>query len=231
MTGTFPQIACSNMYQKQSNQIMKKIALMLMAGVIFAACTPKNPEGDKALTTEGAEVTAAEGTAVALNTTASKIIWTGSKVSGSHTGAVALTSGSLTVKDGAITGGNFVANLGTITNTDMQGEFSDKLVGHLKSPDFFDVAQFPEAKFEITSVAEGTEAGKVTISGNLSMRGVTKNITFPATVTEATETSVKATADFNVLREDWGLVYTGMADDLISKEFNLKIELVAGVGA
>jgi polyisoprenoid-binding protein YceI len=210
---------------------MKKIALMLVAGIMLAACTPKNPEGEKAQTTDSAEVAAAEGTEVALNTSASKIVWTGSKVSGTHTGAVALKSGALLVKDGKVTGGNFVADLGTITNTDMQGEFSDKLVGHLKSPDFFDVAQFPEAKFEITGVTEGAEAGKVTISGNLTMRGVTKNITFPATVTEATETSVKASADFNILREDWGLVYTGKADDLISKEFNLKIELVAGVGA
>lgn len=210
---------------------MKKIVAMLAAGVIFTACTPKNPEGEKAATTESAEVAAASGTEVALNLTASKVTWTGSKVSGSHTGDVALKSGSLTVSGGKITGGNFVADLNTINDTDMQGEFKGKLEGHLKSPDFFDVAQFPEAKFEITSVVEGTEAGKVTISGNLTMRGVTKNITFPATVTEATETSVKASADFNVLREDWGLVYTGMADDLISKEFNLKIELVAGVGA
>lgn len=210
---------------------MKKIALMLVAGIFFAACTPKNPDGEKAETTDSAEVAAAEGTEVALNIAASKIIWTGSKVSGSHTGDVALKSGSLTVNGGKITGGNFVADLNTINDTDMQGEFKGKLEGHLKSPDFFDVAQFPEAKFEITGVIEGAEAGKVTISGNLTMRGVTKNITFPATVTEATETSVKASADFNVLREDWGLVYTGMADDLISKEFNLKIELVAGVGA
>jgi polyisoprenoid-binding protein YceI len=185
----------------------------------------------KAVTTEGTEVAAAEGAEVAINTSASKIIWTGSKVTGSHTGDVALKSGVLTVKEGKITGGNFVTDLNTINDTDMQGEYKDKLDTHLKSPDFFDVAQFPEAKFEITSVTEGAEAGKVTISGNLTMRGVTKNITFPATVTEATDASVKASADFNVLREDWGLVYTGMADDLISKEFNLKIELVAGVGA
>ncbi|MCW5912417.1 MAG: YceI family protein [Cyclobacteriaceae bacterium] len=207
---------------------MKKLTLLLVAGIIMAACTPKNPEGEKAETTDSVEAGAAEGTEVAINTSASKVIWTGSKVSGSHTGDVALTSGSLFVKDGKITGGSFVADLNTINDTDMQGEYKDKLDGHLKSPDFFDIASFPEAKFEITSVTEGAEPGKVTISGNLTMRGVTKNITFPATVAEASEGAVKASADFNVLREDWGLVYTGMADDLISKEFNLKIELVAG---
>ncbi|GIL21937.1 MAG: lipid-binding protein [Bacteroidota bacterium] len=210
---------------------MKKIVVMLAAGILIVACTPKNPEGEKATTTESAEVIVAAGTEVSLNLSASKVTWTGRKVSATHTGNVTLKSGSLIIKDGKITGGNFVADLNTITDTDLQGEFKGKLEGHLKSEDFFDVAKFPEAKFEITSVAEGTEAGKVTISGNLTMRGVTKNITFPAMVTEVTETSVKATADFNVLREDWGLVYPGMADDLISKEFNLKIELVAGVGA
>ncbi|MBN8576423.1 MAG: YceI family protein [Cytophagales bacterium] len=210
---------------------MKKLIVMWVAGVMLAACTPKNPEGEKAQTTESAAVTAADGTPVALNLGASKVIWTGSKVSGSHTGTVTLKEGTLYIKEGKVTGGNFVADLNTINDTDMQGEYKGKLEGHLKAPDFFDVANFPEATFEITNVAEGAEAGKVTISGNLTMRGVTKNVTFSATVTEATENSVKATADFNVLREDWGLVYTGMADDLISKEFNLKIELVAGVGA
>ena len=207
---------------------MNKIALLLVAGIVLASCTAKNPEGEKAQTTEGTEVSAAEGTAVAINTTASKITWTGSKVSGSHTGTVALKSGSLLVKDGTVTGGNFVADLNTINDTDLQGEYKTKLETHLKSADFFDVATHPEGKFEITSVTPGTEAGKVTVSGNLTLRGVTKNITFPATVTEATGTSVKANADFNIAREDWGIVYTGMADDLISKEINLKIELVAG---
>lgn len=210
---------------------MKKIVVMLAAGILIVACTPKNPEGEKATTTERAEVTTTGGTEVALNINASKVTWTGRKVSATHTGNVAIKSGSLTVADGKIAGGNFVADLNTINTTDLQGEFKGKLEGHLKSPDFFDVAQFPEASFEITDVTDGSEAGKATVSGNLTMRGVTKNITFPATVTEVTETSVKATADFNVLREDWGLVYPGMADDLISKEFNLKIELVAGVGA
>lgn len=207
---------------------MNKIALLLAAGIVLASCNAKNPEGEKAQTTEGTEVSAAEGTAVAINTTASKITWTGSKVSGSHTGTVALKSGSLLVKDGTVTGGNFVADLNTINDTDLQGEYKTKLETHLKSADFFDVATHPEGKFEITSVTPGTEAGKVTVSGNLTLRGVTKNITFPAMVTEATETSVKANADFNIAREDWGIVYTGMADDLISKEINLKIELVAG---
>lgn len=207
---------------------MKKIALFLVAGVILAACSVKNPEGEKAQTTDGAEVAATEGTELAVNVAASKITWTGSKVTGSHTGDVALKSGSVWVKDGKITGGNFVTDQNTINDTDMQGEYKDKLDTHLKSPDFFDVAQFPEAKFEITRVTEGAEAGKITIAGNLTMRGVTKNITFPATVTEVSATAVKASADFNVLREDWGITYTGMADDLISKEFNLKVELVAG---
>jgi polyisoprenoid-binding protein YceI len=209
-------------------QIMKKIALLFVAGIIMAACSVKNPDGEKAQTTEGAEVSAAQGTELAINAAASKITWTGSKVTGTHTGNVALKSGALWVKDGQITGGNFVADLNTINDTDMEGEYKAKLEGHLKSPDFFDVAKFPEATFEVTSVTPGAEAGKVTIAGNLTLRGVTKNITFPATVTEATATSAKASADFNVLREDWGIVYTGMADDLISKEFNLKIELVAG---
>jgi polyisoprenoid-binding protein YceI len=207
---------------------MKKTSLFLVASIVLASCSVKNPEGDKAQTTEQAEVSSTEGTELAINAAASKIVWTGSKVSGTHTGTVALKEGSVWVKDGKITGGSFVTDQNSISDSDLEGEWKEKLEGHLKSADFFDVAQFPEAKFEITSVTEGAENGNVTISGNLTLRGVTKNITFPATISEFSATGVKASADFNVLREDWGIVYAGKADDLISKEFNLKIEIVAG---
>ncbi|MBX2964945.1 MAG: YceI family protein [Cyclobacteriaceae bacterium] len=209
---------------------MKKTALLLGAGlIVLASCKVGNPEGEKATTTDSVEATAqAEGTELTVSPEASKIDWTGRKVTGTHYGDVTIKSGSLWVKDGKITGGNFVADLTTINTLDMEGEYKGKLDGHLKSEDFFDVENHPEATFEITNVSDAAEEGKITVSGNLTMRGVTKNITFDATVSEISETSVSASADFNIAREDWGVSYPGQADDLISKEFNLKINLVAG---
>ncbi len=209
---------------------MKKVCLSLAAGALILSSCVSNPEGKKAETTDSVEATSTvgAGASLAVDTAASTVVWTGRKVSGQHHGDVKISSGSLTVDGGKLTGGNFVIDLTTINTQDLSGEYKGKLDGHLKSEDFFDVANHPQATFEVTSVGEGTEPGVVTVSGNLTIRGVSKNITFDARVDEATDTSVKASADFNIAREDWGVSYAGQADDLISKEINLKITLVAG---
>ncbi|SEK74184.1 YceI family protein [Parapedobacter koreensis] len=208
---------------------MEKVFLSLTAGVCLLVSCVSNPEGKKAETTDSVETAvAASGNELAVDTTASTVTWTGRKVSGQHHGTVKIKSGSLAVEGGKLVGGNFVIDLNTITNQDLEGEYKGKLEGHLKSADFFDVENHPEATFEVTGVTDGTEAGVIVVSGNLTLRGVTKNITFDAHVEEASDTAVKATADFNIAREDWGVSYAGQADDLISKEINLKITLVAG---
>jgi len=209
---------------------MEKVFLTLIAGAIVLSSCVSNPEGKKAETTDSVEAAAvAEGQGLAVDTALSRVAWTGRKVSGEHFGTVKIKSGSLTIREDKLVGGSIIIDLTTISSDDLEGEFKGKLEGHLKSEDFFDVANHPEATFEITSVQEGAETGTLTISGNLTMRGVTKNITFDANVQEISETAFNATADFNVAREDWGITYSGKADDLISKEFNLKITLVAGV--
>jgi polyisoprenoid-binding protein YceI len=97
----------------------------------------------------------------------------------------------------------------------------------LKADDFFAVATFPEASFEITEVKAGATAADAVISGNLTIKGISKNITFDAKVDEVSETAVKTSADFNILREDWAVNYEGKKDDLISKEINFKVTIVA----
>ncbi len=208
---------------------MEKVLLTLAAGTLILASCVSNPEGKKAETADHVEVTEtnAAGNALAVDTEASNVVWTGRKVSGQHHGTVKIKSGSLIVNEGQLTGGNFVIDLTTINNEDLDGEYKGKLEGHLKSADFFDVENHPEATFEITGVQPGTEPGVVVVSGNLTIRGVSKNITFDANVEEASDASVKASADFNIAREDWGVNYAGQADDLISKEINLKVTLVA----
>lgn len=207
---------------------MKKVFLFLAAGTFFLASCVGNPEGQKAETTESVEAEAVAGTELAVDTEASKVAWLGKKVSGEHFGEVQITSGTLIVEDTQLVGGNFVFDLNTIDVQDMEGEYKEKLEAHLKSDDFFDVANHPEATFEVTSVHAGVEDGSVSVSGNLTIRGVTKNITFDAQVIELSETAANITADFNIAREDWGVNYAGQADDLISKEINFKITLVAG---
>lgn len=209
---------------------MEKVFLSLAAGALVLASCVSNPEGKKAETADSVENVALSdgGSELTVDTALSNVEWTGRKVSGQHHGHVKIKSGELTVDEGKLVGGNFVIDLTSINNLDLEGEYKGKLEGHLKSADFFDVENHPEATFEITEVKDGAEAGAVVIAGDLTIRGVSKNITFDAQVEESSDTAVKATADFNIAREDWGVSYKGQADDLISKEINLKVKLVAG---
>jgi polyisoprenoid-binding protein YceI len=208
---------------------MKKLVVLFSAGALVMASCVSNPEGKKAeIAEENTEVQQVVGTPLAVNTELSQVIWNGRKVSGQHHGTIQISSGTLQVEGTNVVGGEFVIDMNTINNQDMEGEYKTKLEGHLKSADFFDVANYPQAKFVVTSVSEGTAPGQVSVSGNLTIKDITKNITFDATVVNVSETGAQVTADFNIAREDWGVNYAGQADDLISKEINFKINLVAG---
>lgn len=207
---------------------MKKLVLFSAAAAMVLASCAGNPEGKKAETKDSvATVDQVVGAAYTVDTTASKIMWKGTKVSGFHEGVVSVKSGTLNVDNGAITGGNFILDMNTISATDLDGEYKDKLDGHLKADDFFGVATHPEASFTITEVQAGATPNDVKISGNLVIKGISKNITFDSKVEEITDTTVKTSADFNILREDWGVSYEGKKDDLISKEINFRVSIVA----
>lgn len=214
---------------------MIKTTIITIASAVlltFSACKSA-PNADEAKTGEAQEVKLTEGSAtVPINVTESKLEWIGTKVTAYHSGTVAIKSGDIMVKDGMISGGKFVLDMPTLVSLKDDEGSNGKLTGHLQSPDFFDVATYPEATFEITSVTPfngtvdntGGEAAEIseynvtdpnyTISGNLKIKGVTKNITFPAKVS-VNNTSVEAVAKFNIDRKLWGIAYTGMKDDLI----------------
>jgi len=209
---------------------MKKSLILFSSALVILSSCVSNPEGEKAETSEATEVAAtAEGKSLAIDTAASEVRWHGKKVSGEHYGVIDITSGTLLVTDeGKIAGGNFVIDMNSIDVQDMDpGEFRDKLTGHLKSADFFDVENHSEATFDITEVKDGATANDLTVSGNLTIRGTTKNITFNAKASHLSADSVQIEADFNIAREDWGVNYSGKQDDLISKEINFKVKLVA----
>lgn len=207
---------------------MKKLVLFSAAAAMVLASCAGNPEGKKAETKDSVEtIEQTVGAAYTVDTATTKVMWKGTKVSGFHEGTINVKSGILNVDSGAITGGNFVLDMNSISSTDLEGEYKDKLDGHLKADDFFGVATNPEASFTISEVKPGATANDVIISGNLVIKGISKNITFDAKVEEITDATVKASADFNILREDWGVTYEGKKDDLISKEINFRINLVA----
>ncbi len=82
----------------------------------------------------------------------SSVKWNGKKVSGEHYGAIAIKNGELVIENGKVVGGTFVIDMTTITNEDLSGEWNDKLVGHLKSDDFFSVENYPTSKLVFKEV-------------------------------------------------------------------------------
>lgn len=144
----------------------------------------------------------------------SKIEWVGAKVTKDHPGGFEKLSGHATLAGGKLTGATVEIALDSL--------YSDhaKLTKHLKDADFFDVATNPTATFTITEVSAG-EGDKATVKGTLDLHGVTKEIAFPATVA-VTETGATVSAEFTLMRKDFGMAYPGKPDDLIRDEVLVK---------
>jgi polyisoprenoid-binding protein YceI len=219
---------------------MKLFRLLMISFVSVAlfSCS-SSPTGESAETGEATDTATASAAAktYAVDTGSSIINWEGTKPGGSHIGTIELSSGSLSVKDGKIEAGEFVLDMKAITGTDegMDDGTKGKLVGHLSSPDFFDVAKYPTANFVIASVVpvEGVEGMTHTIKGNFNMKEETKSVTFNANIT-ITENGVTAESNnFKINRVDWGVnygstnVFKDLKDGIVNDEIGLKVRLVA----
>ena len=175
--------------------------------------------------TAAASAAAPAGDVVAfpIDASASKVEFVGSKVTGKHEGKFEKFSGSITVTGGKAETAKIAVEIdATSLKTD-----SEKLDGHLKSADFFDVEKFPKATFTSTEIK--VEGEKATITGNLNLHGVEKSISFPATVKLGGD-SVSATAEFSINRKDFGVVYAGKPDDLIRDEVLIKLTIAGKRG-
>lgn len=204
---------------------MKPTFLILTssAALVLVACENPADKTTSATVSDAVEVAAspaAAGVKYAF-TAASEIHFTGSKVTGSHSGGFKKFSGSFTVADNALagTGQKIVIDMNSIWSDD------EKLTGHLKSEDFFNVAKYPESAFELTGLKQ-LEEGRFEVSGNLTLTGTTRNITFPATASMA-DGKAKIHAKFDINRKDFGIVYPGKADDLIRDEVVIELKLEA----
>lgn len=209
---------------------MKQVLFPIAVIAIMASCN-NAPDADKAATGDSTAAAVATGANFAIDTT-STIEWLGTKPVGQHNGTMKISSGSFAVENGNITGGSFVVDVNSLTDLDLKPEDGkEKLEGHLKSADFFDVAKFPTAKFEISSVEAltGDSISTHKISGNLTLKDSTKNVTFPAKVT-LSDTEATATANFNIDRTQWGLFYgndKSLGDKFIRPEVNIKLNIRA----
>lgn len=187
---------------------------------------------DKPVTSEANEVlTETDGVLYKVDTMNSRIEWKGYKVLKSdqttHFGEIKFESGDVTVKDGKLQSGKFVADITTLENIDLKDdqEMKAKLEGHLKSGDFFEVEKFPTASYEITKVTENAAGDYNTLlEGNLTIKGITKPVQFKANVTVADGSVSIASEPTDINREDFGLKFElPLENGLLNKEINLQI--------
>ena len=209
---------------------LKLSGLLLSAAMLTFAC---GKTSDTVETTSEQEVAAASGQTLALDLNSSKVNWRGYKPTGQHYGIIPVTEGELGLEGEEIKAGNFIFDITNLEIHDLEkgSENHGKLWNHLQSDDFFDTPNYPQAKFEITGISTYSTADNIEdkdqfesentpqgaseiapdapthwISGNLTMRGNTKNIKFPAQVS-INNGSVSAKAGFNIDRTEWGLSY------------------------
>lgn len=186
--------------------------------------------------TLGASTTNEEGTTrYKVDAAASSVTWHATKVTGEHMGTVNVANGYLSVTDGNLVAANIIADMGSIACTDMEGEWADKLVGHLNSDDFFNVSEHKTSSFTLRNIEALTDAkgdATHTVTGDFTIRGITKSVTFDATITDnggklaISGSAVLDRSQFDV-KYGSGSFFDNLGDNLIHDNFTVGFNLVA----
>jgi polyisoprenoid-binding protein YceI len=157
----------------------------------------------------------------------SAINWSASKVTGKHNGSIKLSDGNLEFTDNQLSGGTFTMNMTTINVTDLKGGPKEKLEGHLNSPDFFSVEEHPNATFVITKVAPRGTVGEYKITGDMTIKGMTKEVRFNANIADGTASATIELdrTDYNV-KYGSGSFFSNLGDKTIYDEFILDVNLI-----
>lgn len=174
-------------------------------------------------------------TTFTLDVSKSNLKWIGKKFLGSHWGWVNFKSGSIQYDGNKITSGEFEVDMTTIRNEDLTDkEMNAKLVGHLKSDDFFSVAKFPTAKFVITHTTplKPSKQGEpnLAVTGKMTIKGITQTISFPATIkVEGDKITAKAKFDVDRTKFDVrygsGSFFDNLGDNVIYDNFTIELNL------
>ena len=203
---------------------MKKIGLFILMGLLF-------------INNVDAEQPAKKVKEFKVQTSESKVFWTGKKVSGEHTGVISIKNGEIVLDGDTFVGAKINIDMSSIICTDLtDATYNQKLIGHLKSDDFFSVEKFPESNFKATQfdAISGAKSGEAnyTIKGMLSIKGISHEISFPAKL-EIKNDMLQIDASVSVDRTKWDIKYgsgsffDGLGDKMIHDNFDLKFQLVS----
>ncbi|MEO0403289.1 MAG: YceI family protein [Bacteroidota bacterium] len=201
---------------------MKKVALTLMFAVVAMLAFATGGEG--------------EAKTLSVNAKSSSMNWKGSKVTGSHAGTINVADGSISMEGNAITSAKVNIDMTSMvcTDKDMNDEYKGKLIGHLSSADFFNTGEYQTASFDLTSfkAMAGKDGYNYQIKGNLTIKGITQEISFPAKVT-MDGASVRVESKVTIDRTRWDIKYgsgkffDSLGDNLIYDEMEINFVLVA----
>lgn len=215
---------------------MKRILFSLAIPALFTSLVIVSCSKEKPVISDGNEVTTTkDGAKFVLDTLNSNVEWKGYKIfkseNTSHFGTIKFESGDVTVKDGKLESGKFVADMASLTSEDLKDKKEDleKLNGHLKSADFFEVEKFPTASYEITKVSPAAEGDYNTVlDGNLTVKGITKPTQFKANVAINEGVVSISTEPKDIMREEFGVKFQSpAANGVIKNEVTLQIRVKA----
>ncbi len=210
------------------------IFTIVAVGFAVLACKDKAKEAN---TSDAKEAAVKESTTekYVVNVAESTVEWKGFKPTGTHNGIINIENGVVNLNDGKIHSGTFLIDMKSIVALDLEGEWKDKLETHLKGTvegkegDFFNVTKFPTAAFEVT----GSEVvdGKTNLSGNLTLKGMKNNITFPVSVATEVDVLTITSEAFTIDRTKWGVnygsktIFDNLGDKFVNDEMEMKISI------
>jgi polyisoprenoid-binding protein YceI len=205
--------------------------MSVMAALAVAACA-KDPTQGKTVATVGearsVATAAANAEPLRVGPDTAKIDFVGAKVTAQHVGHFGDFVGTISLVPDAVEKSRVEFEVKVASLTVEGGPDMADLVEHLKSPDFFDAARYPSARFVSTTIKAGSDVAgaNYTVAGNLEIRGANKGIAFPATITVGAD-AVHVKAEFGINRKDFGIVYPGMKDDLIKDNVLVRVDMTA----
>ena len=212
---------------------MKTFLPLLLAGALFAAPATAQQAAKKATASASKAATASYKLEPQLST----LGWVGKKVTGQHNGTVEFKEGEVLVKGNQVVGGNFVVDMTTLKDEDIKDAGGNgKLIGHLKSDDFFSVEKNPTATFKITSLAPikgaAADADNMTVTGDVTIKGITNSITFPAKVgvkhglpaASGTATVDRTKYDIKFRSKSF---FENLGDKVIDNDFTMTFNVIA----
>lgn len=208
---------------------MKKTIILSTLAIGLFACGNSNQNEAEEETTNEVVATETVTKSYTIDTEKSVVSWKGSMIGVyAHEGDLKFTEGSLETENGTITSGEFTVDMNTMVTTDDDALYEmaprEKLIGHLKAPDFFDTEQFPNGSFKIKAV-EGD-----VITGDLTLKGITKESKVNVVTITETDGNISATGTLVFNRQDYGITYKNTMNDMVlSDDIELTINIEGAV--